>query len=103
MINLLSKTTLGRSGHVRFPTCGTILHVWGSKLSFLRNFEMILHGFCWRSSKNMFFDQKPKYFTKNKKIPKKSKKLRENPGFPRDPCGDPCGDLCGRPLLETTR
>ena len=27
MIDLLSKTGLGRSGHVRFPTLGPILHV----------------------------------------------------------------------------
>ena len=33
-INLLSKTGLGRSGHVRFPTFGRFLHVLGSKLGF---------------------------------------------------------------------
>ena len=31
---------------------GRISHVSGPKLSFWRNFQMILHGFAWRSSKN---------------------------------------------------
>ena len=53
---LSSWTGLGRSGHVRFPTVGRILHVSGSKFVFCRNFQMILHGFCWRSSKNIFSD-----------------------------------------------
>ena len=34
MINLLSKTSLGRSGHVRFQTFGPIWHVSGPKLYF---------------------------------------------------------------------
>ena len=38
MINLLSKTGLGRSGHVRFQTFGRILHLLGSKLGFLTKF-----------------------------------------------------------------
>ena len=42
MINSLSKTGLGRSGHVRIPTFHLNLHI----------FHMILHGFAWRSSKN---------------------------------------------------
>ena len=33
-INLLSKTGLGRSGHVRFPTFGLISHVSGPKIVF---------------------------------------------------------------------
>ena len=37
MINLFSKTGLGRSGHVRFPTFGPISHVSGSKFGFSRN------------------------------------------------------------------
>ena len=35
---LSSWTGLGRSGHVRFPTFGRILHVLGSKLGFLTKF-----------------------------------------------------------------
>ena len=34
MINLFSKTGLGRSGHVRFQTFGPIWHVSGSKMVF---------------------------------------------------------------------
>ena len=34
MINLLSKTGLGRSGHVRFQTFGPIWHVSGPKMVF---------------------------------------------------------------------
>ena len=33
-INLLSKTGLGRSGHVRFPTFGPTSHVSGPKMVF---------------------------------------------------------------------
>ena len=34
MINLLSKTGLGRSGHVRFQTFGPIWHVSGPEMVF---------------------------------------------------------------------
>ena len=34
MINLLSKTGLGRSGHVRFQTFGPIWHVSGPEIVF---------------------------------------------------------------------
>ena len=34
MINLHSKTGLGRSGHVRFQTVGPIWHVSGPKMVF---------------------------------------------------------------------
>ena len=34
MINLLSKTGLGRSGHVRFQTVSPIWYVSGSKIGF---------------------------------------------------------------------
>ena len=34
MINLLSKTGLDRSGHVRFQTFGPIWHVSGPKMVF---------------------------------------------------------------------
>ena len=37
-INLLSKTGLGRSGHVRFPIFGPISHVSDPKLSFSTEF-----------------------------------------------------------------
>ena len=34
IINLLNKTGLGKSGHVRFPTFGSISHASGPKLNF---------------------------------------------------------------------
>ena len=34
MVNLLRKTGLGSSGHVRFPTFGLISHVSGPKILF---------------------------------------------------------------------
>ena len=34
MINLLSETGLGRSGHIRFQTFGPIWHVSGPKMVF---------------------------------------------------------------------
>ena len=34
ILNLLSKTGLGRSGHVRFQTFGPIWHVSGPKMVF---------------------------------------------------------------------
>ena len=74
MINLLSKTGLGRSGHVRFQTFGSIWHVSGPKMVFWRNDIMILHHFCWRSSKiklfwpkTLIFDQKFQKYLKNPK------------------------------------
>ena len=54
---LSSWTGLGRSGHVRFPTFGSILHVSGPKLTCWGSFMLILHGFAWRSSKTRFWDQ----------------------------------------------
>ena len=69
MINLLSKTGLGRSGHVRFQTFGPIWHVSGPKMAFWRNDIMILHHFCWRSSKITLFSPKTLIFDqKSKKI-----------------------------------
>ena len=58
MIHLLSKTGLGRSGHVRFLTFGRISHASGPKPILGRNFWMILHGCAWRNSKNMFLRPK---------------------------------------------
>ena len=45
MINLLSKTGLGRSGHVRFPTFGAISHVSVSK-TVLQFVDEISKCFC---------------------------------------------------------
>ena len=45
----------GRSGHVRSQSFGSVSHVSDPKLSFWGNFQMILHDFAWRSSKNTFF------------------------------------------------
>ena len=52
---------LDRSGHDQITTFGPISHASGPKLSFWRNFLMILHGFCWRSWKTYFFNQKTKH------------------------------------------
>ena len=49
---------LDRSGHDQSTTFGPMLHVLDSKLGFRRNLYMILHGFCRRSSKTMFFQPK---------------------------------------------
>ena len=65
MINLLSKTGLGRSGHVRFQTFGPIWHVSGPKMVFWRNNLMILHHFCWRSSKIKLFWPKTLFWIRN--------------------------------------
>ena len=43
-----------RSGHDRRQSAGPISHASGSKPSFWCNFQMILHGFAWRSPKNIF-------------------------------------------------
>ena len=54
---------------------------------------MILHHFCWRSSKNTLFWPKTLIFDrKSRKYQKKSEKYPKFLGIPRDPCGDPCGD-----------
>ena len=55
MINLHSKTGLGRSGHVWFQSFGPIWHVSNPKMVFWQNNLMILHHFCWRSSKIKLF------------------------------------------------
>ena len=84
MINLLSKTGLGRSGHVRFQTFGPIWHVSGSKMVFWRNDIMILHHFCWRSLKIKLFWLKTLIFNQRYfKNPQKYVKI----GFPRNSCG----------------
>ena len=44
-------------------TYGPSSHVSGPKLSFWRNFQMILHGFAWRSSQNTVLRQKNKHWT----------------------------------------
>ena len=74
MIDLLNKTGLGRSGHVRFQTFGSIWHVSGPEMVFWRNDIMILHHFCWRNSKiklfwpkTLIFDPKSRKYHKNQK------------------------------------
>ena len=54
-----------RSGHDRSQSFGPIWHVSGPEMVFWRNDIMILHHFCWRSSKitlfwpnTLIFDQK---------------------------------------------
>ena len=57
---------------------------------------MILHHFCWRSSKITLFCPKTIIFDeKSRKYQKDSKKKQGFLGFPRDPCGGP---LCIIPL-----
>ena len=55
MMHLLSKTGLGRSGHVRFPTFDSILHVLDSKITYIYNM-LSLHIIKKRnfSSKDLF-------------------------------------------------
>ena len=67
MINLLSKTGLGRSGHGRSQSFGSILYVSGPKLSLNVNsrwFCMVLRG---ETQKTQFWDQRIWKSTKNQK------------------------------------
>ena len=75
MIILLSKTGLGRSGHVRFQTFGTILHVSGSTNGILTKWPNDFASFfVGEAQTSSCFDQKPKYLIKiTKKIKKKYK------------------------------
>ena len=83
MINLHSKTGLGRSGHVRFQTFGPIWHVSSPKMVFWRNNLMILHHFCRRSSKIKLFWPKTLIFDqKFPKIPQNRSKYKFFLGFP---------------------
>ena len=50
------KVLLDRSGHDQIRTFGPISHVSGPEIVFWRNDIMILHHFCWRSSKSSYFD-----------------------------------------------
>ena len=76
MMNLLSKTSLGRSGHVRFQTFGPIWHVSGPEMVFWRNDTLILHHFSWRSSKiKLFWPKTLIFYQKTKKYPKRSQKI----------------------------
>ena len=106
MINLHNKTGLGRSGHVRFQTFGPIWHVSGPKMVFWRNDIMILHHFCWRSSKiklfwpkTLIFDQKLKNQTQKTKIGPKPKNSHIWRGrhLPRHPTD------CQRPYWRPSR
>ena len=84
MINLHSKTGLGRFGHVWFQSFGPIWHVSGPEMVFWRNNLMILHHFCWRSSKIKLFWPKTLIFDqKFPKIPKNRLKYKFFLGFPR--------------------
>ena len=53
--DLSSWTGLGRSGHVQIPTFGSISHFSGRKLIVLGNFQTVVHGLAWRSSKKHYF------------------------------------------------
>ena len=55
MINLFSKTGLGRSGHVRLPTFGQFSHASGPKTKFLTKFLDDSASFLLEKLKNMFF------------------------------------------------
>ena len=59
MIDLLSKTGLGRSGHVRFPTSGPISHALGSKLVFDEIYKWFCMVFAGEAQKTRYFYQKP--------------------------------------------
>ena len=60
-----------RSGHDRSQSFWQILHMSGPKLTFGGNFQMILYGFAWRSSKNTFW--KPSNFRRYQKHIKTNK------------------------------
>ena len=59
MINSLSKTGLGRSGHDWSQSFGPIWHVSGPEMVFWWNDIMILHHFAGEAQKSNYFDQKP--------------------------------------------
>ena len=80
---LSSWTGLGRSGHVQITTSGPISQVSGPEMVFWQNFIMILHHFCWRSSKIKVFSQRNSIFNKNQKnIQNKSRKICKNKSCP---------------------
>ena len=84
MIDLLSKTGLGRSGHDGSQSFGPIWHTSGPKMVFWRNDIVILHYFCWRSSKIKLFRLKTLIFDqKSRKYPNKIQKYVKI-GFPRN-------------------
>ena len=72
MINLLSKTGLGRSGHVRFPTFGLILHVSVPKMVFLKKF---IDDSAWFLLENL---KKHMILIKTLNIARKVQKNQEN-------------------------
>ena len=57
MINLYSKTGLGRSGHVQIKTFDPILHVSSPRMVFWRNDKMILHHFVGEAQKSSYAAQ----------------------------------------------
>ena len=73
-----------RSGHDGSQSFGPIWHVSGPEMVFWRNDLMILHHFCWRSSKIKLFWPKTLIFEpKSRKYPKNHKKYSKFLGFPR--------------------
>ena len=91
MINLLSKTGLGRSGHDWSQSFGPIWHVSGPEMVFWRNDIMILHHFCRRSSKIKLFQLKTLIFDqKSRKYPNKFEKYSKIHGFPWIYTVEPC-------------
>ena len=75
MINLLSKTGLGRSGHVRFQTFGPIWYVSGPKMYLTKWDNDSASFFAGETYKSSYFDQKPLYSIK---ITPKIKKIGKN-------------------------
>ena len=78
MIDLLSKTRLGRSGHVRFPTFGRISHVSDPKLNFFTKFPNDSALFCVEELKKSL--DLSKMHTKNVDLSWKVSPSPEGPG-----------------------
>ena len=90
-----------RSGHDGSQSFGPIWHVSGPEMVFWRNDIMILHHFCWRSSKIKLFWPKALIFDqKSRKYLKNHQKYQKIHGFLGIPSGDLCGDLCGDLLMH---
>ena len=58
IFSLVCVLNLWRWGHDRSQSFGPISHASGPKLTFCYDFIMVLHGFAWRSSKNIVLRQK---------------------------------------------
>ena len=68
LVCFLIYSVNSRSGHDRSPTFGSISHVSGPKLTFWNNFQMIMHGFAWRNSKNIVFSYQTTVYLVKKRI-----------------------------------